>query len=260
MDRTILDLSRAKIEYAALGNILHDDPDALLFVSFTGDDRGELGGQLDRLTALWAGHGHGYHTLRAETPAQQGALLKVRKSGLGLLMAASTGSNRPLAFVEDTAVPPERLAEYTARFAKVLERHGCAPGSTGTARWLPAHPAVRGPVPAGGGGPDARGGRGDPRPGHEFGGANSSEHGDGLARSEFNRQLFGDRLYEAMRQVKHIFDPDNRMNPGKIVDSPAMTDNLRDASLPRRPRCAPRWTSPCWPAAPPGCAGRLTGA
>jgi len=38
-----------------------------------------------------------------------------------------------------------------------------------------------------------------------------------------------------MRQVKHIFDPDNRMNPGKIVDSPAMTDNLRDASLPPAP-------------------------
>ena len=236
MDRTILDLSRAKIEYAALGNILHDDPDALLFVSFTGDDRAELGDQLDRLTALWASHGHGYHTLRAETPAQQGALLKVRKSGLGLLMAASTGSNRPLAFVEDTAVPPERLAEYTARFAKVLERHGLRAGFYGhcsvgclhirpfvdlsrpdeVARMRAVAEEIRDLVT-------------------EFGGANSSEHGDGLARSEFNRQLFGDRLYEAMRQVKHIFDPHNQMNPGKIVDSPAMTDNLRDAALPPAP-------------------------
>ena len=49
MDRTILDLSRQKIEYAALGSILHDDPDALLFVSFTGDDPAELAGALDRL-------------------------------------------------------------------------------------------------------------------------------------------------------------------------------------------------------------------
>ena len=56
-----------------------------------------------------ARHGHGYHTLRAETAAEQDALTKVRKAGLGLLMAASTGARRPLAFVEDTAVAPERL-------------------------------------------------------------------------------------------------------------------------------------------------------
>ena len=65
----------------------------------------------------------------------------------------------------------------------------------------------------------------------EFGGANSSEHGDGLARSEFNREIFGDELYEAMREVKRLFDPENVLNPGKIVDAPPMTENLRDAAL-----------------------------
>jgi FAD/FMN-containing dehydrogenase/Fe-S oxidoreductase len=233
MDRTILDLSRQKLEYAALGTILHDDPDALLFVSFTGDDHAELSGQMDRLAALWQRHGHGYHTLRAETPEQQAALLKVRKSGLGLLMAASSGSNRPAAFIEDTAVDPARLAEYTDRFAKVLDRHGLRAGFYGHASvgCLHVRPFV-----------DLS------RPDEvvkmrtvaeevrdlvaEFGGANSSEHGDGLARSEFNRSLFGDELYEAMRRVKAIFDPDNRMNPGKIVDAPAMTENLREPALP----------------------------
>ena len=69
MDKTILDLSRQKIEYAALGEILEGDPDALLFVSFTGDDE-------DELVAVAAParprcgerHGHGYHTLRADRP------------------------------------------------------------------------------------------------------------------------------------------------------------------------------------------------
>ncbi|MBO0775947.1 MAG: 4Fe-4S dicluster domain-containing protein, partial [Actinobacteria bacterium] len=69
-----------------------------------------------------------------------------------------------------------------------------------------------------------------------LGGVNSSEHGDGLARSQFNRQLFGAPLYEAMREVKRLFDPDGRMNPGKITDSPAMTENLRDPALPDAPQ------------------------
>jgi len=62
----------------------------------------------------------------------------------------------------------------------------------------------------------------------EFGGVNSSEHGDGLVRSEFNRAVFGDALYEAMVEVKRLFDPGNRMNPGKIVDASPMTSQLRE--------------------------------
>jgi Fe-S oxidoreductase len=69
----------------------------------------------------------------------------------------------------------------------------------------------------------------------EFGGVNSSEHGDGLVRSEFNRAVFGDPLYEAMCEVKRLFDPDNRMNPGKITDAPPMTSNLREAASPAGP-------------------------
>jgi Fe-S oxidoreductase len=236
LDRTILDLSRQLIEYAGLGQILQGDPEALLFVSFTGDDRDELSDRLTRLTELWAGHGHGYHTLRADTPEQQGYLLKVRKAGLGLLMANSRGANRPLAFIEDTAVPPEHLGAYTRRVRDVLDAHDLTAGFYGHASvgCLHIRPFV-----------DLS------RPGQaemmrtvaeqvkdlvrEYGGVNSSEHGDGLARSEFNREIFGAPLYEAMREVKRLFDPDGVLNPGKIVDAPPMTDNLRDAALPPPP-------------------------
>ncbi len=234
MDKAILDLSRSKIEFADLGRLLDGDPRALLFVSFTGDDLGELTDRLDRLVALWKSNGHGYHTLRAVTAAQQHALLKVRKAGLGLLMATSVGTRRPLAFVEDTAVDPVHLSAYTQRFKELLDRHGLEAGFYGHASvgCLHVRPFVD---------------LADPAQlatmravavevkdlVREYGGVNSSEHGDGLARSEFNREIFGDDLYEAMREVKGLFDPHNVLNPGKIVDAPAMTENLRDVTVPR---------------------------
>jgi Fe-S oxidoreductase len=61
----------------------------------------------------------------------------------------------------------------------------------------------------------------------EFGGALSGEHGDGLVRSEWNRKMYGPAVYEAFCQVKKAFDPNNILNPGKVVHAPAMTDNLR---------------------------------
>jgi FAD/FMN-containing dehydrogenase/Fe-S oxidoreductase len=233
IDRKILELSRGSVEYAGLGDIISGDPGALLFVEFFGDSAAEVAAGVDDLAAAWAAGGHGYHTLRAVTAEQQGAVLKVRKAGLGLLMAASVGTRRPLAFVEDTAVPPEVLVPYVKDFAAVLDRHGLSAGFYGhcSVGCLHIRPFV-----------DLR------RPGEidimravaeeiaelaaRYGGVNSSEHGDGLARSEFNRRLFGAELYEAMRAVKRLFDPAGLLNPGKIVDAPPMTEHLREPGLP----------------------------
>ncbi|MFI6307540.1 FAD-binding and (Fe-S)-binding domain-containing protein [Amycolatopsis thailandensis] len=237
MDKTILDLSRRKIEYADLGNHLVGDPAALLFVSFSGDDEAVLAAKLDEIATLWERNGHGYHTLKLVTAAEQAALLKVRKSSLGLLMAAGEGTKRPLAFIEDTAVAPEHLAEYTARFKEILDEHSLEAGFYGhcSVGCLHIRPFVdlTDPVQV-----DTMRVVAEKIKDlvAEFGGVNSSEHGDGLARSEFNREIFGDELYEAMRQVKKLFDPAGTMNPGKIVDAPPMTENLRDRdALPPAP-------------------------
>lgn len=237
MDRTILELSRQKIEYAELGTILVGDPGALLFVSFSGDDQQALIAELEGLEQLWRRNGHGYHTLRAVTPAEQTALLKVRKSSLGLLMAAGEGTRRPLAFVEDTAVAPEHLTEYTKRFKEILDNHRMAAGFYGhcSVGCLHIRPFVDLTVPE-----EVVKMRAVAEAVKdlvaEYGGVNSSEHGDGLARSEFNREIFGDELYEVMRKVKRLFDPGNIMNPGKIVEAPPMTENLRDRdALPPAP-------------------------
>ena len=61
----------------------------------------------------------------------------------------------------------------------------------------------------------------------EFGGSMSGVHGDGLARSRFNPILFGEKIYSLFREIKSVFDPLRLMNPGKIVDAPPMTENLR---------------------------------
>jgi FAD/FMN-containing dehydrogenase/Fe-S oxidoreductase len=241
LDRTIIELSRQKIEYRSLGSILHGDPDALLFVTFFGDTRAEAIAGLDRLDELWQAHGHGYHTLRAVDASEQAALLKVREAGLGLLMAASTGARRPLAFVEDTAVEPAKLGPYTARFRQILDSHGLMAGFYGhcSVGCLHIRPFVDLSQP---GQPELMRAVAEEVRDLvlEYGGVNSSEHGDGLARSEFNRRVFGDELYAAMQETKRLFDPGNRMNPGKIVNAPAMTDHLRDAGQPARPAVTTR--------------------
>jgi hypothetical protein len=58
----------------------------------------------------------------------------------------------------------------------------------------------------------------------------SGEHGDGIVRGGFNRRFFGDQLYEAFRELKHLFDPAGLMNPGKIVDTPPVDSHLRYGS------------------------------
>ncbi|MCL2585964.1 MAG: 4Fe-4S dicluster domain-containing protein, partial [Streptosporangiales bacterium] len=214
---------------------------ALLFVTFYGDTAAESEAALDRLEARWRAHGHGYHTLRAVTGAAQAALLKVRESGLGLLMAASSGARRPLAFIEDTAVDPSRLAEYTARLRRILDARGLTAGFYGhcSVGCLHIRPFID--LSVDGQAEVMRSVAEEVRElVTEFGGANSSEHGDGLARSEFNQRVFGDELYEAMRETKRVFDPDGRMNPGKIVDAPSMTEHLRDAGVGAPPPHATR--------------------
>jgi FAD/FMN-containing dehydrogenase/Fe-S oxidoreductase len=233
IDATILELSRSKREYAQMASTIQGEPGALLFVTFFADTPDEAGERLDELERAWGEHGHGYHFLRAETAAEQDALTKVRKAGLGLLMASSEGSKRPAAFVEDTAVAPERLGDYVKAFRAILERHGLNAGFYGhcSVGCLHIRPFVDLTAP---GGVDTLTAVADEIAAlvAEYDGVNSSEHGDGRVRSPFNPRVFGDELYAAFREVKALFDPDGRFNPGVMVDAAPLTTNLRDPALP----------------------------
>ncbi|MDR7518404.1 MAG: FAD-linked oxidase C-terminal domain-containing protein [Armatimonadota bacterium] len=227
IDRMILELTRAQMEYARRMTFVEGDPDALLVVEFAGDERDAV---LDRLSAMersLAQAGMGYATVRALDPPSQDNIWRVRKAGQGLLQGIK-GDAKPIAFVEDTAVPPERLAPYIRRFREVLDRHGLraafyAHASVGC---LHVRPLL-----------DLKDGRqiatmqavaeavGDLV--IEFSGTMSGEHGDGIVRGWFVERFFGPRLYRAFRAIKEAFDPQGVMNPGKIVEAPAMTEGLR---------------------------------
>jgi FAD/FMN-containing dehydrogenase/Fe-S oxidoreductase len=226
IDRKILELARTKLEYRRLASVIEGDPAALLYVTFFDDG---AAAKLDRLASSW----DAYHTLRAETAAEQAALTTVRRTGLGLLMATSEGARRPLAFVEDTAVAPERLGDYVARFKAILDAHGLTAGWYGHASvgCLHVRPFVDLTAPGGIATMEAVAEQVMELVA-EFDGVNSSEHGDGRVRSAFNERIFGPGLYEAMRRTKALFDPHDRLNPGVMVDPAPITRDLRDPALP----------------------------
>ena len=234
VDRLILDLARGSPVHGSLVGMLHGTPGAVLFVEFYGDTPGEAKAAADRLCEKWTRHGHGYASLRAESRADRKRFQELRKAGNGMLQAAGQGRERSVAFIEDTAVDPARLPEYTARFAALLSRHGLRAGFYGHASAGCLHIRPFMDLTAAGAVTKLRTVAEEVLAlVMEFGGMNSSEHGDGLVRSEFNARFYGPELYGAMRAVKQLFDPAGRLNPGKKVDAPAMTEHLREPALAR---------------------------
>jgi len=229
-DKMILDLARGNIEQSKRLGFVQGDPAAILIVEYAGESEGEVKAKVEALESLRSRSRMGYAATITQAPEEQQSIWKLRKAGLGLLLGMK-GEKKPVAFVEDTAVDPARLPEFTRHFKEILAKHGAEAGyyghcsvgclhirplinlkeTAGVAQMLAIANEITDLVLA-------------------FGGALSGEHGDGLARSHFNAKLYGPQLYDAFRQVKQGFDPNNLMNPGKIVDAPPMTENLRYGS------------------------------
>ncbi len=161
------------------------------------------------------------------TPAQQAPVWKVRKAGLGLIMS-KRGDFKPVAFIEDTAVPVEHLADHITQLGNFCESlevpmvyYAHASGGC-----MHVRPMINTKV-ADGLDKMQQISEFTLQLVRKYGGAFSSEHGDGRARSWLNARMFGPELYGLFKDVKQTFDPDNIFNPGNIVDAPAMTENLR---------------------------------
>ncbi len=187
-------------------------------VEFVGDGAEAVEAALARLTAALDEAGkaegrRGYTVARGE--AEVGRLWAMRKKAVGLL-GNTKGDRRPIAFVEDTAVPPEHLADYIAEFRGALDRRGLDYGMFGhvDAGVLHVRPAIDMKAP---------GAEALVRAVTEdvvaltrrYGGLLWGEHGKGV-RSEFSPRFFGP-LYPVLQGVKAAFDPRNQFNPGKIA-------------------------------------------
>ena len=181
-----------------------------------------------------------------------------RTAGLNVMMSMKQ-EGKPVSFVEDCAVPLPHLADYTERLNAIFAKHGTrgtmyAHASEGC---LHVRPVLNLKLEK-----DVKAMRAIAEETfemvREYKGSHSGEHGDGLVRSEFHEAMFGSRIVADFREVKQRFDPDNLLNPGKIVDPPKMDDR----SLFRYPpdyRVAELKTALDW-SAYPGAGGGFQGA
>ena len=227
IDKTILDMARGSLEFSRLTTFIQGEPTALLAVEFYGETQAALESQLDRLEKLLKSAGFGYAFVRCFTAEEKSRVWETRKAGLGLLMGMK-GDAKPVGFVEDAAVPIAHLPEYVRRFDEIVTAHDT------TAAYY-AHASVgllhNRPIVNLKSETDIQKMHNIAREVRdllmELDGAMSGEHGDGLVRSEWIESMFGSEIYQALREVKRAFDPNGIMNPGKIVDAPPMTENLR---------------------------------
>jgi FAD/FMN-containing dehydrogenase/Fe-S oxidoreductase len=227
MDSNLLDMTRGKIEFEPLRDFIIGEPGAILIVEFMGEFPDELSDRIETLERDLLDKDLAHHVHWAIDPRAQARIWKLRQAGLGLSLA-ETGDTKAISFVEDTAVDPNQLPEYIDRFQEILDRHQTeaifyAHASVGL---LHIRPAINMKTAVG-----LERFQGIAREVAdlvtEFGGALSAEHGDGLARSPFQEQMFGKALYEAFCQVKDAFDPAGLFNPNKIVRAPHLTANLQ---------------------------------
>jgi FAD/FMN-containing dehydrogenase/Fe-S oxidoreductase len=237
IDKLMLDMTRAHPEYSRYLTFIEGDPAAVLVVEFYGESDPELTAKMERLKERMAQQGFRGATVMCSSARLMADVLTVRKAGLGLLMSMR-GEKKPVAFIEDAAVPVARLADYVSRVQEIVAHHGAtmAMYAHASAGCLHIRPLLNMKTVEG-----LRQYRGIAQEVAElvisFGGTTSGEHGEGLSRGEFSKRLFGPQLTEAFRQVKATFDPQGLMNPGKVVDVGPMDD-------PRTLRYGPEYAVP----------------
>lgn len=224
VDSKVLDLARNDIIWHQVKDFIEDVPGktmlGLNMVEYNAEDEADMAQKVQQLEerlqqSVAKGESGiiGYQLTYDNNAINQ--IYAMRKKAVGLLGNAK-GSKKPIPFTEDTAVPPENLADFIMEFRALLDSHGLAYGMFGhvDAGVLHVRPALD---------------MCDPEQEKQlrvisdqvvkltakYGGLMWGEHGKGY-RSEYGPEFFGEALFTELRKIKTAFDPFNRVNPGKI--------------------------------------------
>lgn len=205
---------------------LKGKPKAVLIIEFASDNELSLEQNIEETIADFKADGSAYDF----SIVKGGDITKVwalRKAGLGLLTNVP-GSSKPVSVIEDTAVAPEKLPYYLEEFQTILEKYGLkcvyhAHIATGELHLRPVlnlkneqdvklfrtiSEEIAILV-------------------KKYGGSLSGEHGDGRLRGEWIPLMYGEKVYDLMRQMKRIWDENGVFNMGKIIETPPMDNCLR---------------------------------
>ncbi len=226
MDKTILDCTKNNLSQTKNRFFLKGDPKGILMLELRAANENQLQKELESLMNTLEKINLSYDFSVLKCGEIQSAL-NLRSAGLGLL-GNIVGDKKAVACIEDTAVPVDQLADYIAAFTNLMKKYDQNPvyyahAGAGELHLRPIlnlkkkedvdqFKAITTDVA------------------HlvkKYKGSMSGEHGDGIVRSEFIPLMLGESNYELIKAVKHIFDPHAIFNPGKIIDSLPMDQNLR---------------------------------
>lgn len=227
MDDAIMQCTKANREQNKNRFFVKGDPGAMLMIEFSFETEDELKTTAAALEKDMRDAGLGYHFPLVTGADKIRRVWALRTAGLGLL-ANIPGDRKGVPGIEDTAVLPEYLPDYVADIKKVLANLGLdsvfyAHIATGEIHFRPLINFK------------------DPEDVERFDalmnetaklvkkyrGSMSGEHGDGRARGKFIPFMLGEKSYEFVKAIKKAWDPDNIFNPGKITDTPPITESLR---------------------------------
>ena len=234
MDKTILDCTKNNLSQTKNRFFLKGDPKGILMLELRAANENQLQKELESLmnTLKKINLSFDFSVLKG---GEIQSALNLRSAGLGLL-GNIVGDKKAVACIEDTAVPVDQLADYIAAFTNLMKKYDQNPvyyahAGAGELHLRPIlnlkkkedvnqFKAITTDVA------------------HlvkKYKGSMSGEHGDGIVRSEFIPLMLGESNYELIKAVKHIFDPHAIFNPGKIIDSLPMDQNLRYQSDRKEP-------------------------
>lgn len=223
MDGRILELCRNSHSQQSNRFFIKGQPEALLITEFNGAN---IESRANALEQELLASGLAYQCSRVYND-DISRVWVLRKAGLGVLTGVK-GDRKPIGVIEDTAVAPERLPQYLEEFEQMMQRHGLSCvyyGHISTGE-LHLRPILDVKQPA-----DRRLFRQVAEETallvRKYRGSLSGEHGDGRLRGEFIPLVYGEEVYNLMRQVKQCWDPDGVFNMNKIVDTPPMDESFR---------------------------------